>query len=49
MAEFVKDTLTKTDPKQVQAIVAALSAEARPESQAAEDARDAKQIAQGKN
>ena len=47
MVGFVKDTLAKTDPKQVQAIVAALSAEAGLKSQAAEDARDTKQIAEG--
>ncbi len=48
MVEFVKETLTKTDPKQVRAIVAALSAEAGLKPQAAEDARDTKLIAEGR-
>jgi ubiquinol-cytochrome c reductase cytochrome b subunit len=48
MATFVKDDLKKLKPAQVEQIVAALSAEARLPSQAAEDAKDGAAIAAGR-
>lgn len=48
MVDFVNDTMASMDPKETQAIVAALSAEAALPSQAAEDVRDAKLIASGR-